>query len=49
MAPLFMISALDGAEWSASLSERFKHRERVPGTHSIGGWVGPKAGLDSVK
>jgi hypothetical protein len=24
-------------------------RERVPGTHWIGGWVDPRAGLDDVK
>jgi hypothetical protein len=23
--------------------------ERVPGTHWIGGWVGPRAGLDAVE
>jgi len=23
-------------------------RERPPGTHWIGGWVGPRAGLDAV-
>jgi hypothetical protein len=23
-------------------------RERAPGTHRIGGWMGPKAGLDAV-
>jgi hypothetical protein len=25
---------------------RFTPRERAPGTHWIGGWVGPRAGLD---
>jgi hypothetical protein len=24
-------------------------KEGVPGTHSIGGWMGPRAGLDTVK
>jgi hypothetical protein len=24
------------------------HRERAPGTHWIGGWGGPRAGLDAV-
>jgi hypothetical protein len=24
-------------------------REGTPGTHWIGGWVGPRAGLDDVK
>jgi len=23
-------------------------KERAPGTHWIGGWVGPRAGLDAV-
>jgi hypothetical protein len=42
-------SALDGAEWSASCPGRFiTPRETVPGTHWIGGWVGPRAVLDAV-
>jgi hypothetical protein len=28
---------------------RFTPEESEPGTHWIGGWVGPKAGLDEVK
>jgi hypothetical protein len=36
-------------EWSASRSDRFTPTERVPGTHWIGGWVGPRAVLDTVK
>jgi hypothetical protein len=43
-----LTSALDGGEWSASRSGRFTPRERAPGTHFIGGWVGPKAVLDAV-
>jgi hypothetical protein len=39
--------ALDGGEWSASRG-RFTPRERAPGTHWRGGWVGPRAGLDAV-
>jgi hypothetical protein len=39
----FLISALDGGEWSAS-----RPRERYRGTHWIGGWVGPVAVLDTV-
>jgi hypothetical protein len=39
---------LDGGEWSASRPGRFTPRERAPGTHWIGGWVGPRAGLDAV-
>jgi hypothetical protein len=43
-----LISALDGGEWSASRPGRFTPRERAPGTHWIGGWVGPRAVLDAV-
>jgi len=35
-------------EWSASRSGRFTPRERVPGTHWIGGCVGTRAVLDAV-
>jgi hypothetical protein len=43
-----LTSALDGGEWSASRPGRFTPRERAPGTHSIGGWMGPRAVLDTV-
>jgi hypothetical protein len=43
-----LTSALDGAEWSASSSGRFIRRERAPGTHCIGVWVGPRAVLYAV-
>jgi hypothetical protein len=43
-----LTSALDGGEWSASRPGRFTPRERAPGTHWIGDWVGPRAGLDVV-
>jgi hypothetical protein len=43
IAPLFLISQLDGGEWSVSRSGRFIAMEGVPGTH----WVGPGAGLDN--
>jgi len=43
-----LTSALDGGEWSASCPGHFTHRERAPGTHWIGGWVGPRVGLDTV-
>jgi hypothetical protein len=46
---IFSTSALVGGEWSASRPGRFTHGERVPGTHWIGGWVNPKAGLDDVE
>jgi hypothetical protein len=38
---LFLTSALDGGEWSASRLPRFTPRERTSGTHWIGGWAGP--------
>jgi hypothetical protein len=41
---IFLTSALVGGEWSASRPARF-----TPGTHWIGGWVGPRAGLDDVE
>jgi hypothetical protein len=43
-----LTSALYGGEWSASRPGRFASMERAPGTHWIGGWVGPKAVLDAV-
>jgi hypothetical protein len=39
---------LHAGEWSASRPGRFTSRERAPGTHCIGGWVGPRAVLDAV-
>jgi hypothetical protein len=44
----YLTSALDGGEWSASRPGRFTPRERAPGTHWIGGWVGFRAVLDAV-
>jgi hypothetical protein len=44
----FLTSALYGGEWSASRPSRFTFRERVPGTHWIGGWVGPSTSLNAV-
>jgi hypothetical protein len=43
-----LTSALAGGEWSASRPGRLPPRERAPGTHWTGGWVGPKAVLDAV-
>jgi hypothetical protein len=42
-----LTSALDGCEWSASHPGRFISRERANGTDWIGGWVGPRVGLNS--
>jgi hypothetical protein len=41
---VFLMSALDGREWSASLPSHFIHI-----THWIGGWVDPRAGMDAVE
>jgi hypothetical protein len=46
---IFLTSALAGDDWSASRPGRFTPRDRAPGTHWIGGWVGSKAGLDDVE
>jgi hypothetical protein len=44
-----LTSALAGGEWSASRPGRCTPGERAPGTHWIGGWVDPRAGLDDVE
>jgi hypothetical protein len=41
-----LTSALDGGDWSSSHCSHFTTGERDPGTHWIGGWVGPRASLD---
>jgi hypothetical protein len=41
---IFLTSALVGGEWSASRPCCF-----TPGTHFIGGWVDPRAGLDDME
>ena len=40
--------ALDGGGWSVPHPGRFTPPES-PGTHFIGGWVGPRAGLDGFR
>jgi hypothetical protein len=47
IAPPFLASEINGGEWSASRSGRFIPGERATGTHWIGGWVGPRAGVDT--
>jgi hypothetical protein len=42
---IFLTSALDGGEWSASRPGCLTLGERVPGTH----WVDSKAGLDDIE
>jgi hypothetical protein len=46
---IFLTSALVGDEWSASRPRHINPGETAPGTHWIGGWVGPRAGLDDVE
>jgi hypothetical protein len=46
---IFLTSALDGGECSASRPGRFTPGEKAPGTHWIGGLVHPRAGLDGVE
>jgi hypothetical protein len=48
ITPPFLTSALDGGESSGSCPGCFVPGERALGTHWIGGWVGPRAGLDTV-
>jgi hypothetical protein len=43
-----LTSTLDGGERSVSRPGRFTPRERAPGTHWIGSWLGPRAVLDAV-
>jgi hypothetical protein len=40
-------SVLDRGEWSASSPGRALDPGKTPGTHCTGGWVGPRAGLDT--
>jgi hypothetical protein len=49
IAPPFLISALDGGEWSASRPCRFTSEETAPSTHRIASWVGPKVGPGAVE
>jgi hypothetical protein len=46
---VLLTSLLVRSEWSALRPGRFTPVERAPGTHWIGGWVDPIAGLDDVK
>jgi hypothetical protein len=41
---VFLTTALVEDECSASRPGRFTSEKREPGTHWLGGWVGPKAG-----
>jgi hypothetical protein len=48
IAPHIIALAVDGGEWLVSRPGHFIPRVRVPGTHWVGGWVGPRAGLDAA-
>jgi hypothetical protein len=49
LSHIFFTSAVVGGEWSTSRPGRLTPAERAPGTHCIGGSVGPRAGLDDVE
>jgi hypothetical protein len=46
IAPPFLTSALDEGKWSVSRLCRFHPEETTPSARWVGGWVGPRAGLD---
>jgi hypothetical protein len=46
---IFLTSALAGGDWSALRPGRFIPGDTDPGTHWIGGWVNPRAGLDDLE
>jgi hypothetical protein len=46
---IFLTSALVGGEWSASCLGRFIPGKRAPGTHWIGGGMGPRVGLGEIE
>jgi hypothetical protein len=46
---VFLTSALIGSERSASRPGHFTHGERAPGSHWIGSWENPRAGLDDME
>jgi hypothetical protein len=48
-APPFLTSAVDESKWSASRLDPFTLGERAGCTHWVGGWVGRRAGLDTVE
>jgi hypothetical protein len=46
---IFLTWVLAGGDSSALRPGRFTPGERIPGTHWIGGWVDPRAGLDNLE
>jgi hypothetical protein len=49
MAPLFLTSALDGGEWSASRHGRFSPGKSTADNYWIVGWNGLRADLDAME
>jgi hypothetical protein len=49
IAPPFFTVALSGGEWPPSHPGCFTPGERAHSTHLIGGWVGPRADMDTVE
>jgi hypothetical protein len=43
---IILTSVLVRGKWLASRPDRFTSGVRATGTHWIGGWMGPRAGLD---
>jgi hypothetical protein len=43
------MSVVVGGEWSVSRLCRFTPKESAPGTHCMGGWMDPRAGLDELE
>jgi hypothetical protein len=43
----FKTTVLDGVSGQRHALATIYPRERTPGTHCTGGWVGPRAGLDT--
>jgi hypothetical protein len=46
---VFLTSALDGGEWSASRAGCFTPGVRARDTHSVEGWVWSRTGLDALE
>jgi hypothetical protein len=46
---VFLTSSLIGDECLALRTGRFVPEKRAPVTHCIGGWVGPRNGLDDME
>jgi hypothetical protein len=46
---IFLTSAQAGGDSSALRNNRFNPGEIAPGTHWIGDWMDPRAGLDDVE